>query len=123
MSNYVVVSSTAYSTPGADVPANLAPLTSKVSSVVLGRSNLTGVVVGQDSSSFNRKKGFGFDCYYNGEIVSMARSDGRRTIGQILSISAAGATVDMGSGARKDLSAADIPHKMSKLLGLFYLSS
>jgi hypothetical protein len=53
----------------------------------------------------------------------MARSDGRRTIGQILSISAVGANVDMGGGARKDLPAADIPHKMSKLLGLFYLAA
>jgi hypothetical protein len=102
-------------------PPNVASTASIVSTVNIGRSVLTGVVVGQDSSSFNRKKGFGFDSYYNGEIVSMARSDGRRTIGQILSISAAGANVDMGGGARKDVAAADIPHKMSKLLGLFYL--
>ncbi len=93
------------------------------STIKVGQSVLTGVVVGQDSSSFNRKKGFGFDCYYAGEIVSMARSDGRRTIGKILSISAAGATVDMGGGARKELPAAEIPHKMSKLLGLFYLAA
>ena len=96
---------------------------SVASTTKLGRSFLMGVAVGQDSSSFNRKKGLSYEFFYPGEIVSMVRSDGRRTIGQILSISAAGATVDMGGGARKELPAAEIPHKMSKLLGLFYLAA
>jgi hypothetical protein len=100
------------------------PVTSSgVTQVVVGRSTLTGVLLGQDSITFNRKKGFSFDCYYPGEIVSMARSDGRRTVGQILSVSAAAATVDMGGGARKEVPAAEIPNKISKLLGLYYLAA
>ncbi len=107
----------------APAPAPAAAASVPIASTIkVGQSVMTGVVVGQDSSSFNRKKGFGFDSYYDGEIVSMARSDGRRTIGQILSISAAGATVDMGGGARKEIPAAEIPHSVSKLLGLFYLA-
>ncbi len=93
------------------------------SQVVMGRSTLTGVILGQDSITFNRKKGFGPDCFYAGEIVSMARSDGRRTIGQILSVSATAMTVDMGGGARKEVTAADIPERVSKLLGLYYLAA
>ena len=90
---------------------------------VLGRSSMTGVILGQDSITFNRKKGFGPDCYYAGEIVSMARSDGRRTIGQILSVSSEAITVDMGGSARKEVPAADIPQRVSKLLGLYYLAA
>ena len=97
-----------------------APLPSQT---VLGRSFLTGVVVGQDSSTFHRKKGFGFDSFYAGEIVSMVRSDGSRTIGQILSVSAATITVDMGAGARKDVPVAEVPNQISKLLGLYYLTA
>jgi hypothetical protein len=98
-------------------------LASVASTTKLGRSFLMGVAVGQDSSSFNRKKGLSYEFFYPGEIVSMVRSDGRRTIGQILTISAVGALVDMGDGARKDIPAAEIPQVVSKLMGLFYLSA
>ena len=121
-----MIASTAYasspyagSTAAVSVPATA----SGVTQTVLGRSTLTGVILGQDSSTFNRKKGFSSDCYYPGEIVSMARSDGRRTIGHILSVSAAAITVDMGGGARREVPAADIPHKISKLLELYYLAA
>jgi hypothetical protein len=99
------------------------PTASHTAQVMLGRSFLTGVILGQDSVTFNRKKGFGFDSYYTGEIVSMARSDGRRTIGQILSVSPVAISVDMGGGARKEVPAAEIPYKISKLLGLYYLAA
>ncbi len=95
----------------------------RVTTTVVGRSTLTGVVLGQDSGTFLRKKGFGFDCFYPGEIVSMARSDGRRTIGQVISVSPSVISVDMGGGAKKDVAAAEIPHKISKLLGLYYLAA
>ncbi len=94
-----------------------------VTTTVVGRSTLTGVVLGQDSSTYLRKKGFGFDCYYPGEIVSMARSDERRTIGQVISVSPSIISVDMGGGLKKDVAAAEIQHKISKLLGLYYLAA
>ncbi len=96
---------------------------SVASTTKLGRSFLMGVAVGQDSSSFNRKKGLSYEFFYPGEIVSMVRSDGRRTVGQIVTVSAAGASVDLGDGARKDIPAAEIPHAVSKLMGLYYLTA
>lgn len=121
-----MIASTKYAQPVIPVAVSAVGVSSaapSTSQVVLGRSTLTGVVLGQDSITFNRKKGFGPDCYYEGEIVSMARSDGRRTIGQIISVSPAAMTVDMGGGARKDVPAADIPERVSKLLGLYYLAA
>ncbi len=122
LSNRAVVS-TAFIPQGVTVASGAPYPSADVSTVILGGSTLTGVILGQDSITFPRKKGFGFDCFYTGEVVSMARSNGRRTIGQIKWISAAGVCVDMGGGERKELPAAEIPHKMSKLLGLFYLSA
>jgi hypothetical protein len=95
----------------------------QVSQLVVGRSTLNGVVLGQDSSTFTRKKGFSYDSFYPGEIVSMARSDGRRTIGQVLLVSPTAISVDMGAGARKEVPAAEIAHKMSKLMGSYYLTA
>lgn len=86
----------------------------------VGRTVLTGVIVGQDSSSIPRRKGFNHDCFYVGEPVSITRSDGRKTFAEVLSVSATGLVLDVGSGVQKNYSPTDTPHHVNKLLGAYY---
>ena len=85
---------------------------------MVGRTVLTGVSPGQDSSPFSRQNGFGVEFFYVGEAVSVAR---RKTIGEFLQISTSGMTLEVGSGATKTVEIAQGPNSVSKLLGNFYL--
>ena len=87
----------------------------------LGESSLTGVILGQDSTGFRKKNGFGFDSFYEGEIVSILRTNGRMTIGVIDSMKDLGFILSVGAVSKKDIPLADIPRLVSKLQGLYYL--
>lgn len=92
-------------------------------STVIGRTTMIGVVPGQDSSAFPRKKGLNFEYFYVGEPVSVSRSDGRRCIAEVLSVSSAEMTVSVGGGIQKTYAPADIPLNVSKLMAGFYFHS
>ena len=87
----------------------------------LGRTVLTGVAIGQDSGEMKRKKGISIDYFYVGEAVSVHRSDGRKTIAEIVEITPSGMTLDVGRGVRKPVLVAQVPLSVSKLLGAYYV--
>jgi hypothetical protein len=87
----------------------------------LGMSTLTGVIIGQDSTEFKRKNGFGFDSFYEGEIVSVLRTNGRMTIGLIDIMNDLGIILSVDAVNKKNIPPAEIPRLISKLLGHYYL--
>jgi hypothetical protein len=87
----------------------------------MGRTVMTGVSVGQDSSSLPRKKGFTFDCFYVGEAVSVTRSSGCENVAEVLAVSPTGMIVSLDGGNQKTYRAADVPTSVNKLIGAFYL--
>ena len=97
---------------------SVAPVKTKV-----GRTTMTGVLLGQDSSTFQRHHGVGQECFYVGEAVSVIRSDGRRHIAEVMSISPAGMGVNLGADGMRVYTPTDVPNKASKLLGAFYFAA
>jgi hypothetical protein len=97
-----------------------APVTGSATSTKIGRTVLTGLVVGQDSSSIPRRKGFSYDFFYAGEPVSITRTDGRKNIAEVLSASESGLVVSVGGGVQKNYPPTAIPDQVSKLLGAYY---
>ena len=85
------------------------------------RIPVSGLIAGQDSSTINRRKGLTYEYFYVGEAVSVSRSDGRRTVAEVTSVTPAGMVVNMGVGVSKTILAPDIPMNVSKLLGAFYI--
>ena len=91
-----------------------------VASTTIGRTTLIPVILGQDSTPIPRKKGLSWEYFYKGEPISAVRSDGRRTIGEVISVSQEGITLALGGGVEKRIPAAEIPQLVSKLVGPYY---
>ena len=80
------------------------------------------LTVGQDSGTIQRKRGLSYDCFYQGEAVSIPRSNGRRTIAQVSSVSPTGMVVNAGGGISKYFTAPEVITNVSKLMGVYTIN-
>ena len=78
-----------------------------------------GLLVGQPAGTIDRKHGLSYDCFYTGEAVCIPRSDGRRTIAQVSSVSAGGMVVNAGGGVAKFYNPQEIVTHVRKLMGVY----
>ncbi len=74
---------------------------------------------GQDASTFQRLKGLTNDKYCCGDIVSVSRSNGSKTVGEISSLTNTGMVVNMGNSSKVVLIGL-VPSHVGKLVGAHF---
>jgi hypothetical protein len=74
------------------------------------------VFLGQDASNFTRFKGRAYNQYLCGDIVSVTRTNGTKTVGEVTSFSKHEMVVNIGS-SNKIFPLNSVPSHVGKLIG------
>jgi hypothetical protein len=90
--------------------------------LLLGKTEIKLVKLGQTSEGIYELTGLTYEHYFKGEAVSVARTNGSRTIAIILKVCPEFISLALGNELEKQITASNVPIWIRKLVGPYYVA-